>query len=58
RRTSSRKKENLTDDQKRANHIISEKKRREIINQGYRDLNELTPALAMGKSGLSRSECL
>ena len=58
RRTNSRKKENLTDDQKRANHIISEKKRREIINQGYRDLNDLTPALAMGKSGLSRSECL
>ncbi|USW48064.1 Putative myc-type, basic helix-loop-helix (bHLH) domain-containing protein [Septoria linicola] len=58
RRPPTRKKENLTDDQKRANHIVSEKKRREIINQGYRDLNELTPALAMGKSGLSRSECL
>ncbi|GIZ40754.1 hypothetical protein CKM354_000408100 [Cercospora kikuchii] len=58
RRGPPRKKENLTDDQKRANHIVSEKKRREIINQGYRDLNELTPALAMGKSGLSRSECL
>lgn len=58
RRTNSRKKENLTDDQKRANHIVSEKKRREIINQGYRDLNDLTPALANGKSGLSRSECL
>ncbi|KAM3418807.1 hypothetical protein BST61_g4775 [Cercospora zeina] len=58
RRGPPRKKENLTDDQKRTNHIISEKKRREIINQGYRDLNELTPSLAMGKSGLSRSECL
>ncbi|KXT02795.1 hypothetical protein AC578_5370 [Pseudocercospora eumusae] len=54
----SKKKENLTDQQKRFNHIQSEKKRRELINTGYNTLNVLVPALAQGKSGLSRSECL
>lgn len=49
---------NLTEEQKRKNHIQSEKKRREIIQQGYADLNKLVPSLAKGKSGLSRSECL
>ncbi|EME87747.1 uncharacterized protein MYCFIDRAFT_205783 [Pseudocercospora fijiensis CIRAD86] len=53
-----KKKENLTDQQKRFNHIQSEKKRRELINNGYNTLNVLVPALAQGKSGLSRSECL
>lgn len=53
-----KKKENLTDQQKRYNHIQSEKKRRELINNGYNTLNVLVPALAQGKSGLSRSECL
>ncbi|CAK4028686.1 hypothetical protein AC579_8699 [Lecanosticta acicola] len=52
------KRETLSDAQKRDNHIQSEKKRRNIINQGYEDLNRLVPCLASGKSGLSRSECL
>lgn len=58
RRRNARKKENLSDQQKRFNHIQSEKKRRELINKGYYDLNNLVPSLAVGKSGLSRSECL
>lgn len=58
RRRGIKKKENLSDHQKRANHIQSEKKRRELINKGYQDLNELVPSLQHGKSGLSRSECL
>lgn len=58
RKRGAKKRENLTEDQKRRNHIHSEKKRREIIQQGYADLNKLVPCLANGKSGLSRSECL
>ncbi|CZT17281.1 uncharacterized protein RCC_03115 [Ramularia collo-cygni] len=58
RKRGAKKRENLTEDQKRKNHIHSEKKRREIIQQGYADLNKLVPCLANGKSGLSRSECL
>lgn len=60
---SSKKKEkkprqNLSDVQKRQNHIMSEKKRRELIKTGYADLNELVPALVGGRTGLSRSESL
>lgn len=58
RKRGAKKRENLTEDQKRKNHIHSEKKRREIIQQGYADLNKLVPCLSSGKSGLSRSECL
>ncbi|KAF2723974.1 hypothetical protein K431DRAFT_194513, partial [Polychaeton citri CBS 116435] len=50
--------QNLTEDQKRANHIQSEQKRRNIIKQGYDDLNGLVPSLAGGKSGFSKSEIL
>lgn len=57
RKRGAKKRENLSEDQKRKNHIYSEKKRREIIQQGYNDLNKLVPCLG-GKSGLSRSECL
>lgn len=53
-----KKRDNLTEEQKRKNHIHSEQKRRLIIQQGYADLNKLVPCLASGKSGLSRSECL
>jgi len=49
---------NLSEDQKRANHIQSEQKRRNIIKQGYEDLNQLVPSLAGGKSGFSKSEIL
>lgn len=50
--------QNLSDVQKRQNHIMSEKKRRELIKTGYADLNELVPALVGGKTGMSRSESL
>ncbi|KEQ69742.1 hypothetical protein M436DRAFT_25843, partial [Aureobasidium namibiae CBS 147.97] len=46
----------LTEDQKRSNHIRSEQKRRNIIKQGYEDLNELVPNLKTG--GFSKSAVL
>jgi hypothetical protein len=48
--------ENLTEEQKRSNHILSEQKRRDLIKQGYKDLNELVPAVRGG--GLSKSQIL
>lgn len=50
--------QNLTEEQKRSNHIASEQKRRNIIKQGYHDLDILIPSLSGGKSGLSKSEVL
>lgn len=47
---------NLTEEQKRSNHIRSEQKRRNIIKQGYQDLNELVPNLKTG--GFSKSAVL
>ncbi|CEG71144.1 hypothetical protein RMATCC62417_06928 [Rhizopus microsporus] len=35
----------LSDDQKRANHIASEQKRRNMIRSGFRELTELIPTL-------------
>ncbi|KAG9185542.1 hypothetical protein G6011_06873 [Alternaria panax] len=40
--------ENLTEEQKRSNHILSEQKRRDLIKQGYKDLNEVVPAVRGG----------
>ncbi|PKS09698.1 hypothetical protein jhhlp_004319 [Lomentospora prolificans] len=37
--------ENLTDEQRRANHIRSEQKRRNIIKNGFDDLCKIVPAL-------------
>ncbi|KAF1829975.1 hypothetical protein BDW02DRAFT_559934 [Decorospora gaudefroyi] len=48
--------ENLTEEQKRNNHILSEQKRRDLIKQGYKDLNEIVPAVRGG--GLSKSQVL
>lgn len=48
--------ENLTEDQKRENHIKSEQKRRTLIKEGFDDLNELVPALKGG--GFSKSAVL
>jgi hypothetical protein len=48
--------ENLTEEQKRSNHILSEQKRRDLIKQGYKDLNEVVPAVRGG--GLSKSQVL
>ncbi|ORX71021.1 hypothetical protein K493DRAFT_412699 [Basidiobolus meristosporus CBS 931.73] len=38
-------KELLTEEEKRANHIASEQKRRNMIRSGFRDLTEIVPSL-------------
>ncbi|KAJ5554791.1 hypothetical protein N7535_007237 [Penicillium sp. DV-2018c] len=48
--------ENLTEEQKRTNHILSEQKRRNLIRQGFEDLCTLVPALRGG--GFSKSAML
>ncbi|RKF55122.1 putative bhlh family transcription factor protein [Erysiphe neolycopersici] len=48
--------ENLTEEQKRENHIKSEQKRRTLIREGFEDLNELVPGLKGG--GFSKSAVL
>ncbi|KHJ32573.1 putative bhlh family transcription factor protein [Erysiphe necator] len=48
--------ENLTEEQKRENHIRSEQKRRTLIREGFEDLNELVPGLQGG--GYSKSAVL
>ena len=48
--------ENLTEEQKRENHIRSEQKRRTLIKEGFDDLCELVPALRGG--GFSKSTML
>lgn len=40
--------ENLTEEQKRENHIRSEQKRRTLIKEGFDDLGELVPGLRGG----------
>lgn len=52
----SKARENLTEDQKRENHIKSEQKRRTLIREGFEDLNELVPGLKQG--GHSKSAVL
>ncbi|KAK8200530.1 uncharacterized protein BKA78DRAFT_238518, partial [Phyllosticta capitalensis] len=48
--------ENLTEEQKRSNHILSEQKRRNLIKNGFTELNELVPGLKAG--GFSKSAML
>ncbi|KAF4978858.1 hypothetical protein FDECE_18148 [Fusarium decemcellulare] len=48
--------ENLTEEQKRENHIRSEQKRRTLIKEGFDDLCELVPGLRGG--GFSKSTML
>lgn len=48
--------ENLTDAQKRENHIRSEQKRRTVIKEGFDDLCDLVPGLRGG--GFSKSTML
>ncbi|THC89476.1 hypothetical protein EYZ11_011077 [Aspergillus tanneri] len=48
--------ENLTEEQKRSNHILSEQKRRNLIRQGFDDLCSLVPGLHGG--GFSKSAML
>lgn len=55
-RASALARKNLTEEQKRENHIKSEQKRRNIIKEGYRELNQLVPNLKQG--GFSKSNVL
>ncbi|KAM4059922.1 helix-loop-helix DNA-binding domain-containing protein [Hirsutella rhossiliensis] len=48
--------ENLSEEQKRENHIRSEQKRRTLIKEGFDDLGELVPGLKGG--GFSKSTTL
>ncbi|PYH90791.1 hypothetical protein BO71DRAFT_452551 [Aspergillus ellipticus CBS 707.79] len=48
--------ENLTEEQKRSNHILSEQKRRNLIREGFDDLCRLVPGLKGG--GFSKSAML
>jgi flagellar biosynthesis GTPase FlhF len=48
--------ENLTEEQKRSNHILSEQKRRNLIKRGFDDLHDLVPEIRNG--GLSKSAIL
>lgn len=48
--------ENLSDEQKRSNHILSEQKRRNLIKRGFDDLHDLVPEIRNG--GLSKSSVL
>lgn len=48
--------ENLSEEQKRNNHIHSEQKRRNLIRRGFDDLNKLVPELRAG--GFSKSNAL
>lgn len=48
--------ENLSEEQKRENHIRSEQKRRTLIKEGFDDLGELIPGLKGG--GFSKSTTL
>ncbi|MCJ1313291.1 hypothetical protein MMC25_006968 [Agyrium rufum] len=48
--------DNLTEAQKRANHVLSERKRRDLIKQGFDDLSEMVPELRAG--GVSKSQML
>lgn len=47
------KRENLTEDQKRENHINSEKKRRKVIQTGFDNLGHLVPSLKGGNPSKS-----
>ena len=48
--------ENLTEEQKRSNHIHSEQKRRNLIKMGFDDTNRMVPELRAG--GFSKSNML
>ncbi|ROW17321.1 hypothetical protein VPNG_01190 [Cytospora leucostoma] len=47
------KRENLTEDQKRENHINSEKKRRKVIQVGFENLSHIVPAIKGGNPSKS-----
>ncbi|TPX38249.1 hypothetical protein SmJEL517_g00382 [Synchytrium microbalum] len=45
----------LTEDEKRANHIASEQKRRDLLRNGFASLVDLVPGLKGGAGGSSKS---
>lgn len=56
---SAKKRENLTEDQKRLNHISSEKRRRALIKYHFDEICSLVPQLDTSSApGLSKSEAL
>ncbi len=54
----SQSRQNLSLEDKRKNHIQSEKMRRDLIKLQYESLDEMVPGLKNGKSGLSRADVL
>ena len=54
----SQSRQNLSDEQKRQNHIRSEKHRRDLIKSQYDQLDNLVPALKNGKTNMSRADVL
>lgn len=57
-RKSTSNRENLTAEEKRQNHIKSEKQRRDLIKLQYDRLDAMVPGLKGGKSGLSRADIM
>ena len=55
---SSQARNNLTEEEKRMNHIRSEKHRRDLIKMQYEHLDNLVPGLKSGKTNLSRADIL
>ena len=51
-----KRRDNLSEEQKRANHIYSEQRRRDLIKDGFADLTEMVPELR--GTGLSKSSIL
>ena len=49
---------NLTEDQKRGNHIKSEQRRRDLIKAQFDDIGTLVPVIKNSKTGFSRSDAL
>ncbi|KAK5175077.1 uncharacterized protein LTR77_000214 [Saxophila tyrrhenica] len=48
----------LTQEDKRRNHIHSEKMRRDLIKVQYEELDQMVPDLKKGRSGMSRADVL
>lgn len=58
RKSAATNRENLTAEEKRQNHIKSEKQRRDLIKVQYDCLDVMVPGLKGGKSGLSRADIM
>jgi hypothetical protein len=54
-RKASKKRENLSEDQRRRNHMSSEKRRRDLIKKNFDDLCQLVPKLSQGPPGRKRN---